>query len=112
MHHVHSELRDGATVLSAAGELDAFAAPELSSALREASTSPSRVVVDLGGATFVDSTVLGLVVRTMRELAAAGVGTRLVLPRGTARRIFEITALDKALPVAETLEAALADLEL
>jgi hypothetical protein len=34
-----------------------------------------------------------------------------VLPTGTARRIFEITTLDRALPVAATRSDALAELD-
>lgn len=59
----------------------------------------------------MDSTVLGLIVRASRELTEAGARVRIVLPMGSARRIFEITALDDVLPIAETRSAALAELE-
>ena len=45
------------------------------------------------------------------ELTEAGARVRIVLPTGSARRIFEITSLDDALPVAETRSAAIAELE-
>jgi anti-anti-sigma factor len=109
MHRVRVEPHDGAVVVSAAGELDAFAEPDLSTALDEARGS-GRVVVDLCSAAFLDSVVLGLVARVSRELEEAGVLARVVLPQGPARRIFEITALDKALPVSVTLESALDEL--
>jgi hypothetical protein len=43
-----------------------------------------------------------VVVRSVREIEERGDDSRVVLPRGTARRIFEITTLDRVLPVAES----------
>jgi anti-anti-sigma regulatory factor len=43
-------------------------------------------------------------------LAEAGAKLRIVLPSGSARRIFEITSLDQALPIAATRLAALEEL--
>lgn len=95
--------------MSADGELDAFAAPELERAFRTASIS-DRVVADLGAVSFLDSTALGLVVRALREVGERGGDARVVLPRSSARRIFEITTLDRALPLAASCEVALAEL--
>ena len=95
-----------AAVVVASGELDAYAAPDLSNEL-ETVRGRHGVVVDLSLVSFMDSTVLGLIVRTSRELAEANARVRIVLPTGPARRIFEITALDSVLPIAETRRAAL-----
>jgi anti-anti-sigma factor len=110
MHRVVIERNDRATVIVAAGELDAFAAPDLASAFEDVS-GDKRVVADLARVSFMDSTALGLIVRVSRELAEAGARVRIVLPTGSARRIFEITSLDGVLPVAETRSAALAELD-
>ena len=110
MHRVEIERTDRATVILAAGELDAFAAPDLASAFEDVSAD-QRVIADLERVSFMDSTALGLIVRASRELAEAGARVRIVLPTGSARRIFEITALDSVLPVAETRGAALAEFE-
>ena len=96
-------------VVVAAGELDAFAAPDLAAALAEL-REERRVLTDLGQVSFMDSSALGVVVRAARELGEAGATLRIVLPRGSARRIFEITALDEVLPVSETRVAAFAEL--
>ena len=64
------------------------------------------VVVDLGLVSFMDSTALGVVVRSVREIEERGDDSRVVLPQGTARRIFEITTLDRVLPVAEPSESS------
>ena len=58
----------------------------------------------------MDSTALGVLVRAFKDAAGRGVGARVVLPRSAARRIFEITTLDRVLPVAESSSAALREL--
>jgi anti-sigma B factor antagonist len=109
MHRVVIERSEAAAIVQAAGELDAFAAPDLASAFKLVHDE-QRVVADFDRATFMDSTVLGLIVRMARESTDAGRSVRIVLPRGPARRIFEITALDGVLPVAASRAAALAEL--
>ena len=109
MHRVHVESALGATVVHAEGELDAFAAPELSAIFDDAVREP-RVVVDLGSVSFMDSTALAVVTRSLRRIREAGGDVRIVLPRATARRIFEITTLDRVLPVSASRAEALTEL--
>ncbi len=109
VHRIGVERQPPVAIVRAAGELDAFAAPDLSSAFDEV-RGETRVLADLRKVSFMDSTALGLIVRAAREFAASGAELRIVLPGGSARRIFEITALDRVLPVAETRVAALAEL--
>jgi anti-sigma B factor antagonist len=101
MQRVTIEQTAGVATIVARGELDAYDAPELSGAFSELAQG-ARVVVDLGAVSFMDSTALGVVVRSVREIEERGDNSRVVLPRGTARRIFEITTLDRVLPVAES----------
>ena len=60
---------------------------------------------------FLDSTALGVLVRAVRELGERG-GRRAdrAPARAPARRIFEITTLDRVLPVAASREDAVAEL--
>jgi anti-sigma B factor antagonist len=109
MHRVTIDRSASVATIVAGGELDAYGAPELSSAFSELARD-TCVVVDLGAVSFMDSTALGVVVRSVREIEERGDDSRVVLPRGTARRIFEITMLDRVLPVAETRAQALAAL--
>jgi anti-sigma B factor antagonist len=108
MHRVSLESTPTGAVVEAGGELDAYTADDLASAFARTLGEP-RLVIDLEAVSFLDSTALGVIVRALREAAETGVETRIVLPRGPARRIFELTTLDKALPVAGSREAALAD---
>jgi anti-sigma B factor antagonist len=106
MHGVEVDRRAEIAIVHASGELDAFAAPDLASAFGDVA-GEARVVADLGPVSFMDSTALGLVVRAVRELSEGGADVRVVLPRGHARRIFELTSLDRLLPIAESRSAAI-----
>jgi anti-sigma B factor antagonist len=97
---------DSVTILTAEGELDAFVAPDLTAAFEQIDDT-SAVVADLTAVSFLDSTALGLIVRAVREISERNGDARIVLPSSAARRIFEITTLDRVLPVEETLAAAL-----
>lgn len=109
MHRILIERDAHAAVLLATGELDAYVAEDLTAAYAEIA-GERRVVTDLTRVSFLDSTALGIVVRGSRDLTDEGADVRIVLPKGAARRIFEITALDRALPVAESRAAALHEL--
>ena len=111
MHGVDVLTVDGATVVSAQGELDAYEAPHLSAALSQAALAGGGgVVVDLAEVAFMDSSALGVIVRTVRELGEAGRRVMVVLPSGAARRVFEITTVDRVLPVAASRALALEEL--
>ncbi len=113
MSLVHVERVHRVSLVAARGELDAFTAPELEDAFARAASSSSEtggIVVDLASVSFLDSTALGIVVRALRAIQERGRGAQIVLPDGPARRIFELTTLDRVLPVAPTRAAALAAL--
>ena len=100
-----------AVVVSINGELDAFNVDELAKAFGEADHDGCEaLVIDLSRVSFMDSTALGLVVRTVNEIADGGGRAKVVLPETSARRIFEITTLDRVLPVAASREEALRSL--
>jgi anti-sigma B factor antagonist len=52
------------------GEVDLSTAPELASAIASVAEGAFRVVVDLGGVTFIDSTGLGVLVNERSALEA------------------------------------------
>jgi len=96
--------------VSLSGELDAYDAP----ALRDTFATLIRdhpgatVVLDLASVTFLDSTALGTIVGLLRRVRESGGELRVVLPETPARRIFEVTALERVLDVWPTRAAALA----
>jgi anti-sigma B factor antagonist len=109
VHRIRVDRERETAVVSAQGELDAYAAPDLSEAFRQQDLEGS-LVVDLSRVSFMDSTALGLLVGTVNELAEKGGRARVVLPQTAARRIFEITTLDRVLPVSASRADALAEL--
>ena len=105
---------DGLTVVTLTGELDAHDAPRLRElVLRRGralqGAERGEVLLDLTQVTFLDSTVLGSIVGLVRRVREADGELGVVLPRGTALRIFEITGLDAILTTYPTRAAALGD---
>ncbi len=103
-------------VVTLRGELDAHDAPRLKAELATGidgaarlATGP-RLVVDLTGVAFLDSTVLGTIVGALRRVREAEGELVAVLPETPARRIFEITGLDQVLSVQPSRAEALAAL--
>ena len=110
MHSISLENESHAAVVVASGELDAYVEDDLVGIFRDTARE-ERLVVDLVAVSFLDSTVLGILVRAIRDVDRRGGAVRVVLPEGTARRIFEITTLDRVLPVADSRKEALAELD-
>ena len=93
-----------ATVVRLDGEHDLATSPELVEAMAEATLPQARVVVDLSGATFIDSTVLRAITAGAKESDAFAI----VAPQGTPpRRLLDLTGLTEVYSVAENLDAAL-----
>jgi len=101
------ERRDGAVVVSLAGELDLYNASAMRETLLECcAEEPQRLVVDLSGVTFLDSTALGVLIEARTRLANRR-GFLLASPGLETRRALEISGLDRHFTVHESLEQAL-----
>jgi anti-sigma B factor antagonist len=100
------ERRDGAIVISLGGELDLYNADEVRAALAEAiGEEPERIVVDMAGVEFVDSTALGVLIEARAKLGRPALV--LCAPQRETRRTLEVSGLDRHLPVHDTIDAAL-----
>jgi anti-sigma B factor antagonist len=91
------------TVVSVHGELDLDAAGELRDAL-EGATEDGRLIVDLVGTTFIDSTALGVIAGA----AKAGANLTVVASDPRIVRIFQLTGLDRSITVERSLAEAIA----
>ena len=99
----------GLHIMTLAGEVDAFNAPDLREEVHEllAQDSVKQLLIDLSAVTFMDSAALGAIVAALRRLRERGGELRLVAPRGNAARIFELTGLDAVLDFSPDREAAI-----
>lgn len=99
---------DSWTVVSVYGELDVASAPTLREQLIELVASGShKLVLDLEGLDFLDSTGLGAIISALKRARTNGGDLRLVCTQSRIRRLFEITALDKAFPLFPSLDSAI-----
>ena len=97
---------DGVEIVTLSGELDLAAAPSLRSCV-DALVGTRAVVIDVSGATFVDSSMLKELLRANSELARYG--TRMVVA-GTppaVRRLLDLTRTAKLFCLVESRDAAL-----
>lgn len=98
-------------ILEVRGEHDIASAPELRSAFEAAMGAHPGVVADLTPASFIDSTVLGVLLGAREQARELGRGFAVLLGADgelAVKRIIEVTGLAPILPVHETLEAAVA----
>jgi anti-anti-sigma factor len=93
-------------VVALVGELDMAHAAAVTEMLDELAAAGARVVVDLTGLSFIDSSGIHAIFRPTTEATLAG----LVCPPGNVQRVLQMTEIDRALPVYETLADALAKL--
>ena len=102
------EERGGAIIVHLVGELDLYNAHEVRESLfAAAERGPERLVVDLAGLTFIDSTGLGVLIESRTRLPNRN-AFLLVGPGLETRRALEISGLDRHFAVHASLDEALA----
>jgi len=101
--------RDGWAVLAVSGEVDVATAPRLREALLDlVSQGKHRIVVDLGGVEFLDSTGLGVLVGALKRVRTQDGALALVCTEPRILKVFEITGLTKVFPMHGTVDEAVA----
>ncbi|WP_354644762.1 STAS domain-containing protein [Kitasatospora camelliae] len=92
------------------GQVDQDQRLRLESALERAvADRPPRLVVDLAGLGFCDSTGLNALLKTRIAARAAGLPLVLAAPTSQTRRLLEITGADEVFTIYDSVRAALAD---
>jgi anti-sigma B factor antagonist len=92
----------GLSVITLRGESDAYVAPRIRSDLAAALGAEAPLVVDLTQATFIDSTIVGILLESLADCEKRERPLLLLLPEDAApevHRLFEITGLGALLPV-------------
>ncbi len=101
--------KQSCAVLEVRGEVDLTAAPRLRHALVAiVAEGHDHVVVDLTDTEFLDSTGLGALVAGLKRIRARGGEMRVVCSNPRVCKVFEITSLDRVVPMFETVEEACA----
>ena len=102
-------VEDGTYVISLAGEVDLYTAPEFKQQLLDVIGKGGKdVVVDFSDTTFIDSTTLGVLVGGVKRLRAQEGRLSLVCSDRNITKIFEITGLDRVFTIYPSRDEALA----
>lgn len=102
-----SDIAAGAAVLRLEGRLNMVAAPRLKSAIDEAvDGGQSRVVVDLGSVTFMDSSGLGALIAGLKKARQASGDLRIAGVNRQVATVLELTNLDRVLRPHPSVQAA------
>jgi anti-sigma B factor antagonist len=106
-----TSLGDDAYLIDLEGEFDLHTAPQFERrALEALGRGATTIVVDLSSVSFIDSTTLGILMRTRKRLSPLRGRLLLVCTDQNILRLFEITALDRMFEIYPTRADALAQL--
>jgi anti-sigma B factor antagonist len=104
-HIDDSRLDDGTPVVAVSGEIDLFTAPEFKRHVQQAlEQDASRLVVDLSGTTFIDSSSLGVLIGAHRQLAEHDQPLVVVAADRAVTKTLKITGLDALFTVVPALD--------
>lgn len=101
----------GLAVVSMRGEHDLSTVPALAQALEQAAAH-SNVLVDLSECSFMDSSVIQVLIKTAQSLKARGEQLVLVIPpeQRVVARVAELTGLSEILPIHPSRSAGIASI--
>ena len=99
---------EGASVIALRGEHDLSTGAAIQAACDDAWAHSSSIVFDLAGATFIDSTVVGVMVNARRRADESGGSVAVVAPAGgPPARVLTLVGISDVLPLHETRDQAL-----
>ena len=102
-------LPESKNVLPLQGEIDLHVSPRISQKLAEMiKLKPSRMVIDLSGVTYIDSSGLAILISAMQDVEDYGGRFAIAGLQENVRTIFETARLDKVFLMYPHVDAALA----
>ncbi len=105
--HVSSTATDGVTVVRVVGEIDhASAGPLIETLDLDALSNQPRLVIDMRGVSFMDSSGINVLLAAHHDLAPAG-WLRLAGVRDSVLRTLKIVGVDTVIPCHPNLKEAL-----
>lgn len=106
--NVSTQQQAGHVVVTAAGEIDLHTAPQLQTELSDQlRAGADRLIVDLTGVDFCDSTGVNVLLASLRKAQEQGGSLCLVGLQPAVRKVLGITGLDSVFPVRDSVEGAI-----
>jgi len=104
-HSIREE--GGAVIASFSGEVDLEHSPKAREVLLSCVDGATKVLVDLSGVSYIDSSGVASLVEAFQRAKKAGVEFALVSVNAPALRVLELARLDKVFTIHPTLAAGL-----
>lgn len=102
-----TDVREGTLVVRPVGRLDLIAAPELREVVaKSVADGVVKVVVDLSGVDFLDSSGLGALVTGLKATRQVGGNLRIAAAQEQALVVLDLTMMQQVLQPYETVDAA------
>ena len=94
--NVSSRYHDDHTIVTICGEIDLYTAPRLHSELAAVLVEgmPARVLIDMSGVEFCDSTGMNVLLSCLRRVRERGGELEIASPKPAVRKILQVTGLD------------------
>lgn len=104
--NVSSRYQDDHTIVTIFGEIDLYTAPKLHSELAGllAEGMPTRVIIDMSGVEFCDSTGMNVLLSCLRRARERGGDLEIAAPKPAVRKILQVTGLDSVFTLVENAD--------
>jgi anti-sigma B factor antagonist len=101
--NVSSRFQDDHTIVTIRGEIDLYTAPRLHGELVGllADGLPARVIIDMSGVEFCDSTGMNVLLSCLRRARERGGELEIAAPKPAVRKILQVTGLDSVFTLVE-----------
>ena len=101
--------QNGFAVLAVSGEVDVATVPRLREQLHGlVAQGSNKIIVNLDGVDFLDSTGLGVLLGGLKRVRAADGAIAVCRAEPQVRKVFEVTRVVEILPIHDDLDGALA----
>ena len=96
-------------VVQAVGDINIYSSADFQDSLRPVlARKPERIVIDMAGVDFMDSSGIASLVKMLSRAKAVGASMHLAAMSDRVRSLFEITRLDNVFTIHATCDEALA----
>ena len=99
---VSSRYQGDHVIVTAAGEIDLYTAPKLQTdlaAIIDEAAPAARIVIDMSGVEFCDSTGMNVLLSCLRHVRERGGELELAAPRPAIMKILGVTGLDSVFTI-------------